>query len=221
MARSRSTLAQVVAESLQQSLKDGVYHCGERLVEMTLAQEMNVSQNTVRDALSILEEAGWVVKKPRYGVTVRGFTTEEAKELFTLRATLEKIALGWALQRIAIPQKMHLSQLVSDARLHVGTGNRIQFNNVIFGFHGYILQVADKPYSTQLLTRMHNQCHLLEQIRARHDPLTLEKYADLLTDYGELVTAIRYDKYSAAQNLIYDLIMHNGRTLFPVLDLVM
>ena len=92
-----STLSQIVADVLRQSLQDGVYKCGERMVELTIADELNVSQNTVRDALRILEQQGWVHKRPRHGVYVRQFSISQAEELYALRSALEQLALKWAL----------------------------------------------------------------------------------------------------------------------------
>ena len=61
---TRSTLAESVAGALRHAIFQGAYLGGERLVELTIAQEMNVSQNTVRDALRLLEKDGLVVKRP-------------------------------------------------------------------------------------------------------------------------------------------------------------
>jgi DNA-binding transcriptional regulator YhcF (GntR family) len=66
-----ATLSHIVADVLRQSLYDGVYLCGDRLVELTISQEMNVSQNTARDALGLLENEGWVTRKARHGVYVQ------------------------------------------------------------------------------------------------------------------------------------------------------
>jgi DNA-binding GntR family transcriptional regulator len=52
---TRSTLAESVADVLRHAIFQGAYLSGERLVELTIAQEMNVSQNTAREALRLLE----------------------------------------------------------------------------------------------------------------------------------------------------------------------
>jgi len=216
-----ATLAQIVADSLEQSLKAGVYTCGERLIEMTIAQEMNVSQNTVRDALRILEQDGWVYKRPRHGVTVRTFTPEEAEELYMLRATLEQLALRWMMEQVQQAEHMRLGNILSEARMQAGTGDTRGLREQLFKFHEQIATVPDRPQTAQLLVTMWNQVRLLENVRATHDPYDLNTYAEILTRYGELLTYIRYGECDAAHKLIYDIIMDDCRTLLPVLDLVL
>ena len=93
MERRGIPLAEVVADALVQSLKIGVYSCGDRLAESVIAHEMTVSQTTARDALAILERQGWVVKRRHRGYVVRLFEMEEVRELYALRSTLECLAL--------------------------------------------------------------------------------------------------------------------------------
>ena len=60
MVKTAATRAETVADQIRQAIKDGQYMGGERLIEQTLAGQMNVSQNTIRDALRIL----WRVLTP-------------------------------------------------------------------------------------------------------------------------------------------------------------
>jgi DNA-binding GntR family transcriptional regulator len=59
------TRAETVATTLRESILKGEYVSGERLVELSLAKRLKVSQNTIRDALRMLEQDGWVVKHAR------------------------------------------------------------------------------------------------------------------------------------------------------------
>lgn len=216
-----ATLAQVVADVLRHALRDGIYVCGDRLAEITLAREFSVSQNTVRDALSILEHEGWLVKEARRGVFVRTFTADDAEELYTLWATVERLALGWALDTMQTEQKMHLAQIISEARIQAGMENWRGIREAIFAFHERINAIANKPRTTEVLTILHNQARLLENIRAIYDPHTLDAYAEILTDYGELVTAIRYDQRAESQTILYAIILEHCRSLLAVVDLVL
>lgn len=220
MSSRSATLAQVVAEALAQQMREGLYSCGERLVELTIAAEMNVSQNTVREALALLEQSGWVIKRPRHGVKVRSFTADEAEELYALRAALERLALGWALPNMTEMHKIELAQLISEARLHVNAMNLQGLRDTLFRFHAAIVSHADKPQTTAMLAALWNQTRLLENLRAEHDPHSLDNYAEMLTDYGELITHIRYNYQNAAQTTLHDIIMDGCHTLLPVLDLV-
>lgn len=213
-------LSEIVADTLRQSLKDGVYTCGERLAESVIAREMNVSQNTARDALGFLEKEGWLIKRPRRGMIVREFIIEEVRELYMLRATLERLALNWALDVITEDDKLRLANTISEARLHAGVGNRRGLRESIFGFHEVLLEIADRPQTTQMIQNLHNQCRLLENLRVENDPRDSDSLAQIITDYGNLLTRIRYDERKAAANTLYDMVMEEGRLLLPLLDLL-
>lgn len=216
-----ATLAQVVSDVLRQWLYDGVYVCGDRLAEISLAREFSVSQNTVRDALSVLEREGWLVKAARRGVFVRTFNADDAEELYTLWASVERLALGWAFDAMTTDDKMHLSNVISEARIQAGMQNWRGIREAIFAFHGSIIQMSGKPRTRELLETLHNQARLLENIRAIHDPYTLDAYAQILTEYGELVTHIRYNQRPESQAALHNVIMTHCQSLLAVIDLVL
>ncbi len=216
MTRS-GTLAEEVADSLREQLKAGVYYCGERLAEITIARELNVSQNTVRDALNTLEQEGWVIKRARKGVSVVHFTPLEAEELFTLWVTLEALALDWMFETMTTSDRMQLAQFISDARLHAGIGNRRALAESLDAFHAMIAQIANRPQTTYLLNRIRNQTRLIENLRVV--PQTSETYLEILTQYGELITHIRQEDQSKAHVILYDIIMGYFQRLQPILEL--
>jgi len=223
MANSKrhAPLSEVVADSLRQSLQDGVYMCGERLAESVIAREMNVSQNTARDALAILEKEGWLIKQARRGVTVRAFTVDEALELYMLRATLEQLALEWSIDHMTVADQQGLSGYISDARLHAGMDNLRGMHEALFSFHTAISTIAAKSQTAALLEMLHNQCRLLENVRAVYDPPQMDDQLALIDDYGDLLTRLRYDDQQAALNTLFDIIMKQGRALLPVVDLML
>src|SRR5688572_1641240 len=112
-----ATRVETVAERLRSAIKNGHFMGGERLIEQTLANQMGVSQNTIRDALRILEGEGWVIKTARYGVHVRSFNRREAEELYTLWAAVETLALRWAMETITKGEVGSLRRLIQEARI--------------------------------------------------------------------------------------------------------
>jgi DNA-binding GntR family transcriptional regulator len=215
-----ATLAEIVADMLKQSLQNGVYTCGERLVEMTIASELNVSQNTVREALRIMEHDGWVVKRARHGIYVRSFTSKQAEELYTLRIALEQLIMDWALMNISEDDKIYLARVVADARIFAGMGNDLGIRETLLIFHETLLGIANRPLATKILKTMFNQSRLLGNLRAIHDPISNESYIDSLTRYGKLLTEIRYQDHDAAQATLYEILHAECKPLLPLLDLL-
>lgn len=217
---SSPTLSELVADSLRQALRDGVYLPGEKIIEHTIAQEMSVSQNTARDALLILEREGWLVKRPRRGILVRIFTTEEAEELYLLRETLESLVLKWAMSVMTPDDKMRLAGIIERARMQAGSQDALAMYKLLDTFHVMLLELANKPLTTATLKPMLNQSRLLTNLRTHYDPDSEDALAEQLTLYGHLITHLRYGDQSGAVEMLSTIIKRECKRLLPVLDLV-
>jgi len=78
--------------TILERIMDGVYHPGERLKELTLAREFQVSQAPVREALRKLEAIGVLKSAPYRGTRVRELSLTELRDAYQLRGVLEQAA---------------------------------------------------------------------------------------------------------------------------------
>ncbi|PDP87879.1 GntR family transcriptional regulator [Glycomyces fuscus] len=90
------TQAERVAALLRESLIDGVYPPGQRLSEERLCEELGVSRNTLREAFRLLVRERLLVHQMHRGVFVGLPTSEDVRDLFTVRRSLELPALRGA-----------------------------------------------------------------------------------------------------------------------------
>ncbi len=220
MANVRTeTLSEIVAGSLRQALHDGAYVCGERLVELKIAHEMSVSQNTVRDALRILESEGWVVKRPRHGVYVREFNREELRELYALRAALETLALSWACEYASREKLEGLKKHIEETRQQVQMGNSYAAREALFRFHTDVTRMAAKPQTKRILLRLFNQSRLLENLREVHRPRSVREWRATVDDYEKLYALIDAGSQLEAVQQIHNIICGDGDALVKLLDM--
>jgi DNA-binding GntR family transcriptional regulator len=217
MTRS-ATLAEIVADVLRRSLRDGAHLCGEKLVESLIAKEMNVSQNTARDALRILEGEGWLMRRPRYGLTVCAFNSQSALELYAIRTTLEDLALSWAHPHMTERDKADLAAVIADARIQAGMNNGRGIREAIGTFHERILALSGGTLLKESLQPILNRTRLLINFRAHHEKE--ENPSNQLTHYGELVTHLRRNNLNAAQSTLQAIIEAEARAVVITLDLV-
>ena len=213
-----ATRAESIAALLRRAIQIGEYISGERLVELTLAQQLNVSQNTVRDALRILENEGWVVKHARRGVYVRAYSPEEASELYTLWATLEALAMRWTMEKLNKTDLARLRYCIGQAQKHVQSGEFADSVEAIFAFHETVGRVSGKAQTATLLTTLRNQVRLLETIRQMRVPRGLPQMEMRLTGYAALLDAMERGDANTAQKAVHSLIMSDCATLLPLLD---
>jgi len=221
MTDSRTaTLSEVVADALRQALGDGAYIPGERLIELTIAQEMNVSQNTVRDALRLLEQDGWVIKRARHGVFVRGFTEPEIEELYALRGAMESLVLGWAMESCTQETINELREIIIAARSQAEAYNAYGAREALFSFHAVLARIANRPQTADLLKRLINQTRLLENLRQAHVPRDRKQWRALVNAYAALLDTLESGDRSAAYAALSGLMQREIRGMIGFLDLI-
>jgi DNA-binding GntR family transcriptional regulator len=217
---SSTTLSEIVADTIRTDLREGVYRCGDKLAELTLSKEMTISQNTARDALYLLIAEGWLVKRPRYGITVRQFTSVSAEELFTIWGTLEKLVLQWVMTTITPAEIAHIRRLIIIARDQATHGHARDMQVTRFEIHHFLLTIANKPQMTALLNQIYNQAWLLEVMRMQYAPRNAIHYRDMLNYYEAICRAMSERDLRQAQDWMFTLITDDIKPLLPVLDLI-
>ncbi|MFJ9691104.1 GntR family transcriptional regulator [Kitasatospora sp. NPDC101183] len=98
---SRVPLGEQVRALLLDGLLGGRWRPGDRIVERRLAAELNVSQAPVREALRSLQALGLLDAEPNRGVRVREIAPAELREVYQVRAALERLAAESAVVRLA------------------------------------------------------------------------------------------------------------------------
>jgi len=96
MAGGRRTLAVL---ELRDRVLGGVLPAGERLYEVSLAEELGISRTPVREALAQLEREGLLERVRSGGYAVRTFTFDDVADAIELRGVLEGTAARFAAER--------------------------------------------------------------------------------------------------------------------------
>ncbi len=212
-----ATRAEAIADRLRRTILAGDYVSGERLVELTLAQKFTVSQNTIRDALRILEGEGWVVKHARRGVYVRAYTAAEAEELYILWATLEGLAVRWTVQALTKADVARLRQMVGQAQTQFERGDTRGCTDLLFAFHEAVARLSGRTQLAALLTMLHNQVRLLETLRHMRAPRNQPQQRGHFAAYERVLAAMEAGDGDAAQAYTRNLIMADSESLLPLL----
>ena len=80
-----TTLATQVQRSLEHAIFTGELKPGERLIEVDLAETLQVSRASLREALRLLENKGLVVTTHRRGAFVIELTDVDVREIYRIR----------------------------------------------------------------------------------------------------------------------------------------
>lgn len=196
---TNATLAEEVAAVLRDSLLHGDFVCGDRLVESMLAREMNVSQNTARDALALLEQDGWVIKQPRRGVFVRSFRTTEVEETFTLLGVMEPLALGWAMQTATPERLANLHGRLAEARERLAADDQRSTLEALRSIHEALVRMTGKPMTVDFVKRLFVYARLIETWRVVQLPMPLPEITALVEAHAVLLNLIDDGNITIAQ----------------------
>ena len=98
LVRTKS-LSDQVADSIVEGIASGSFVPGQKIVEVALADRLQVSRVPVREALKILEAQGIVVSRPHRGMRVVAFDKAKIAQIYEVRLYLEKLALRDACAR--------------------------------------------------------------------------------------------------------------------------
>jgi len=104
---ARATLA------LREMLVQGRFRPGERLREVPLAAELNVSRIPLHLALERLAHEGFLQVRPTRGFVVQGFSTEDIYDAIELRGLLEGAAARLATERLQDVRELETMQEAS------------------------------------------------------------------------------------------------------------
>jgi DNA-binding GntR family transcriptional regulator len=98
------TLGATALEALRASILRGNIGLGERLVEASLSNELQISRGPLREALALLEKEGLVENHPRRGRAVVQLTLRTLDQHYSLRKLLEMQAVGELIETLT-PRK--------------------------------------------------------------------------------------------------------------------
>ncbi|MCX4831144.1 GntR family transcriptional regulator [Streptomyces sp. NBC_01016] len=98
---ARVPLHEQVRHFILEGLVEGRWGPGDRIVERRITLELGVSQAPAREALRELEAMELVTYAPNKGASVRELTLDQLRDVYQVRASLERRAITLAASRMA------------------------------------------------------------------------------------------------------------------------
>ncbi len=132
---------------------------GERLSEVALAKQLEVSRTPLRAALARLEQEGLLEPIPSGGFAVRGFSQDDVIDAIELRGVLEGTAVRLAAERGVQPAKIQIAQRLV-AALDEVTGNSPEetlfekYVDLNAEFHALLADLSGSPIVQKEIERV-------------------------------------------------------------------
>lgn len=129
------TLSDRATELLRESIIAGDFQMGERLVEASIARQLQISRGPVREALKQLRAEGLVREEPRRGSFVVTLTVDDIKEIYDLRAAIEARAARLIITNGDTEAIDELRDILRRLRQATEDGDRQLFARLDLSFH--------------------------------------------------------------------------------------
>src|ERR1700754_2647059 len=143
-----------VINAMKDAFLEGQFKPGDPIVERELARQMKVGTPVVREALIALQGQGFVRRVTNTGTFVTQFSTEEVRQLYTLRVELELLALQWAKPRVTDNDLKDLSRQIARVVEAGESGDRRQFLELDYAFHKKCWALSGNVYLAETLDRL-------------------------------------------------------------------
>ena len=148
---SNDHAAIAVADELRQRIISATYLPGQRLSEATLAAELEVSRNTLREAFRVLTEQRLIVVVPHRGVSVAMPQASAVIDVYRVRRIVEPGVLHLASPLHPAADEMRAAVEAGEAALAAADWDGVGTANM--RFHAAIVGLAD---STRLDRQFRN-----------------------------------------------------------------
>ncbi|MFF1383918.1 GntR family transcriptional regulator [Arthrobacter sp. NPDC058288] len=189
------SVADRVADELRLQLAEGILLPGARLTESTIAEDLGVSRNTVREAFAELASERLVIRHPNRGVFVASLEAGDIHDVYTVRRTIEVSAIrgGGSPEAVAaVRAAVEEGKLAAAANDDEGLGTANQH------FHGAIVAMAGSRRLNTIMSQV------LAEMRLFFHKATMDAhfYSGYLKDNEEICEALEAGEFERAAELL-------------------
>lgn len=194
---SYQPLRDVIFETLRKAIVSGDIKPGERLMEVSLADQMGVSRTPVREAIRRLEAEGLVTMIPRKGTHVSELSVKDIMDVLEVRAVLDKLATDLASKRI---QSAQLKALESVHKQYISCVEKDNVEGAIkkdVEFHDIIYAASGNPRLVTVAASLREHIYRF-RVMYMSGNLIAE---NVLNEHNEILQALREAQNNVASNL--------------------
>jgi DNA-binding GntR family transcriptional regulator len=194
------TLKENVTEILRQSIIDGTLPPGTEFNQAQIAERLGVSRGPIREALGQLEQEGLIESTPYKGVVVTQLTRRYVEEIYSVRTSLETLAIERAIQRMGQADFDQLDAIINEMRAAARRGDLEHLVELDLAFHEFILRTADHQLALRLWKLV--EVGVRRCLRIRHEIYTF--LDEVVGSHPTMVTALRQRNRDWAVRILHE-----------------
>ena len=146
-----------VYESLKTKIENGSLSPSENLREVELANQYQVSRNTIKKALMMLERDTLVTIEPNKGAKVRSYSLNEVLEFLELRSVLEGFIINLSCSVLSEEDVQKMQDILEKMRTFKDRQELISYSQHNQKFHQVIYDACPNKTATSFLVALKSQ----------------------------------------------------------------
>lgn len=199
-----------VADVLREAIATGEIPEGDQLLQNDIAEALGVSRTPVRESLRLLEAEGWVEFSPHRGAVVATLSSEEVRQIFEIRFTLEALALKQSLPKLAASVFDEAARILDELDVEQEISRWVALNR---RFHLKLYEGA----GTRLITLIESQYDAVDRY-LRLELVEMDNATDSQDEHRAILVACRARDVAGAVALCEPHIAGAGVDLAEALD---
>lgn len=156
----QESIAEMVAQKIRDDIMNRTLKSGDKIREVELSKQLNVSRTPVREAFRILQSEGLVVHNPRVGVVVTTIGINDVVQLYEVRGVLEQLSVYSAAEFITEEQVRELRE-INNKMLACAKDSPEDADNYDIEFHIYIAKLSHNPILEEQLAILHRKTRMV------------------------------------------------------------
>jgi DNA-binding GntR family transcriptional regulator len=168
-----------------------------RLDERQLSESLGVSRTPIREALSVLEQEGFVRSIPRRGIHVVRKSKREVVEMITVWAAIESMAARLAAPRVTAADiaelRKHVEVFQDDPDAHIG-----EYSDANMAFHKAIIRMSGVELMTGLTDTLFIHMRAVRAVTMTQD----NRARRSILDHRAIIAALEQHDADLAERLV-------------------
>jgi DNA-binding GntR family transcriptional regulator len=199
MAKIAANSGPSLRDRIEEAIVSGHFQPGDRLEEVTLAEQYGVSRTPVREALRQLQEAGLIEIRPRRGAAVSVVTPTHLIHMFEVMGGLEGIAGRLAARRLDEKSKQEILEIHEACRIAVKDGSDAYYYENE-RFHMAIYRASANPFLEEQARALHRRLKPYRRIQLR----SLNRIEHSFAEHERIVKALLSGDSQEAEQALWD-----------------
>lgn len=152
--KANDSLSEQIARHIGNLIVNGELKAGDRIQELRIASELNVSRGSVREAYLILERRYLIEIMPRKGAVVAKLTPAHVKNIYEMNVALMSILVKNAAHQWQDQDLLPFVTLLQDMQDQVQKGEVRGFHDASFEFVRMAHRFTDNSYLVEMLNNL-------------------------------------------------------------------